>query len=168
MGPMQTTGGTTARSTPDGAAMALFAPLLGMLPPDFQGKDMRPWFQPAQALALATGQSVNAGFIADTNFDYAFFYAALKVRSADNLTLKDESPLLVSISDTSNRTFNPTNLGNDVDNVFGTAKQPAIWIAPLIVRASTGINLAFTNNDNETLNIRATFIGIQVPATQRY
>jgi hypothetical protein len=167
-GPLQTTGGMMARSTPGGAAMSLFAPLLGMLPPDFAGKAMRPWMQPLQALAVTAagtaGANANASFNADSSFDYAFFYGSVAVRDATNLIPKDFSPAIVSISDTANQFYNPTNLGNDIDNVFGSGRQPVIWIAPLIVRASTGINIAVQNLDNETLNFRFTLMGLQVPA----
>jgi hypothetical protein len=64
--------------------------------------------------------------------------------------------------------FNPANTPADIENVFGSAKQPSVWALPLIIPAGTGFTMTLTNLHNATsYNVRVALAGFQVARANR-
>jgi hypothetical protein len=158
-----------ARMTPGGAALPLLAPLLGMLPAEMQGRPMRPFFAPINVgttgVGIAPGATGNGIFNADPNFDFAAFIANVRIRSFDNQTDRQNDPAVVALADTNQGVFNPFGAAGffDIQTVFGTAGQPSIMVAPIIIPRSTGLILSVTNLHALNVNIfRFTLLGVQI------
>ena len=71
--------------------------------------------------------------------------------------------MLVGITDETGKSYIPNNAAIDFDNVFGTARQPAVLAVPLLVQGPTGVTLSFNNLHNvDALNIRTVLAGFLV------
>lgn len=153
------------RGTPGGAALAPPSPFLGILPPEMWDRPKRFFVQPLSFLNLIAGEVRGVPFRADTNHDFVAFYATYFARSVDNLTVVVSPPLLVDMSLEGGFSFNPAGAPVDIENVFGTAKQPSVWAVPLIIPRGTGFTMSLTNLHNATaFNIRVALAGFQVAA----
>lgn len=146
------------------------SPFLGILPPEMWGREKKPLFAPLTALNVAiSGGTGTASFRADPNHDFVGFIATLVTRKTDAAHTKvTDYPVLVQITMEDGTQFQPAGAGvvNEVDNLFGTARQPAVWSIPLIVPAGQQVNFTFTNNHNaDALDIRGTLQGFNVKNT---
>lgn len=158
------------RGVPNNQTVTPPSTFLGILPPEMWDKPKRLFAVPFTVLTFVTATTRVASFQADVDNDYVFYYGAASYRSADNLTVIADPPaMLVDLSTTGNQqSYNPPNLGNDVANVFGTARQPSVWAMPLILPAGQTLvmnltSLAFA----ATLNFRATLMGFRVARVLR-
>lgn len=156
-----------ARALPTGEMQPPPSPFLGILPQELWFKKKRTCWVPLNALAIAPGANGLAAYRADPNHTFVGFIACVKVRDnadAAHGALTD-MPVLVSAAMEDGTPFQPSGAGqqNELDNLFGSAKEPAIWSLPLIVPAGQQITFTFTNNHNaKTLDIRATVQGFTV------
>lgn len=160
-----------ARNTPNGLVLPLPSPLLAMLPPDLQGYPMQWFVEPIVLLAIAPNTAKTGSFTTDNTHVFVAFYGCLKVRSNDNQTDRDTDPAAFSMTDTQNLVYQPPAALIDIADVWGNAKQPAIWPVPLIVPTNGGINLTVTNQSNaNTNNYNFAFMGclIKVPANLKF
>lgn len=143
------------------------SPFLGILPPEMWGRSKKPLFAPINALAIpANGGQVVATFRADPNHDFVGFIATACVRTTDAAHTKVvDQPLLLLITMEDGTQFQPAGAGtqNEVDNLFGTARQPAVWSIPLIIPAGQQVQFIVTNNHNaNVLDFRGTLQGFNV------
>jgi hypothetical protein len=119
--------------------------------------------QPLNFLNIIAGAVVPVGFRADTNHDFVAFYGTYFARSVDNLTVATSPPLLVDMTLEGGFSFNPGGNPADIENVFGSARQPSVWAVPLIIPAGTGFTMTLTNLHNATaFNVRTALAGFQV------
>src|SRR5665213_752774 len=132
---------TMARNTPDGLVLPLPSPLLAMLPPALQGYPMQWFVEPIIMLAVPPLGTQTKGFTTDNSHVFVAFYGSLKVRSSDNQTDRDTDPAAFTMTDTQNLVYQPPGTQIDTADVWGNAKQPAIWPVPLIIPTNNGINL---------------------------
>lgn len=144
-------------------------PFLGILPEYMWQRAKRTLWVALNALAIAPGGTADASYRADPNHDFVGFIACVKVRNstdAGKIVLTD-MPVLVSAQMENGTQFQPAGASNELDNLFGSAKEPAIWSLPLIVPASQQVTFTFTNNHNaDTLDIRATIQGFTVSTSR--
>lgn len=143
------------------------SPFLGILPPEMWGRKKKLLFAPLKALNVATNGGQGQGsFRADPNNDFVGFIATVETRKTDAAHTKVvDYPVVVNITMEDGTQFQPAGAGvtNPLDNIFGTARQPAIWAIPLIVPAGQQVQFNFTNNHNaDALDIVGTLLGFNV------
>jgi hypothetical protein len=143
---------TVARNNPTGLVLPLPSPLLAMLPPEYQEFDMQWFIQPIIITPVAPLASANGQFTTDKNHAFASFYGSLKVRSTDNQTDRDTDPAAFTMTDTQNLQYQPPSAVIDTANAWGSAKLPAIWPVPLLVKPNSGIILTVTNQSTANTN----------------
>lgn len=154
---------TIARQNPTGLVLPLPSPLLAMLPPDLQSYAMQWFIEPIQMLAVAVNGSQTGSFTTDKNHSFAAWYGSLDVRSSDNQTDRNTDPARFSMTDTQNLQYQPPGIAIPTKNAWGTAAQPAIWPAPLVVRPNSGIKLTVFNLSNANINnYDFAFIGVLI------
>ena len=152
-----------ARQVPAGLVLPLPSPLLASLPAEWQDLP-RQWFaQPVSILALAAATTGNGNFLVDNRHGFCGWYGTVKLRSSNDLTNRDGDPLFISMADNQQNNYTPANATVDVENLFGSAKQPCIWPEPIILPKNGQLTVTATNPaGGNTLNIRFLFIGVLV------
>lgn len=157
------------RGVPGNQNMIPPSTFLGILPPEMWDKPKRLFAVPFTILTFLQNTVRTAQFQADIDNDYVFYYAAVTTRAVDNLTLVADPALLVDLSTTGNQqSYNPPNQGNDIANIFGTARQPSVWAMPLILPAGQTLIMNVTALGlSASLNFRATLMGFRVARVLR-
>lgn len=157
------------RGVPNNMTSAPPSTFLGILPPEMWDKPKRLFAVPFTLLNFVANSNRSAQFQADVDNDYVFYYGALSTRSVDNLTLVADPAMIVDLSNTGNQqSYNPPNQGNDIANIFGTARQPSVWAMPLILPAGQTLVMNVTSFGlNASLNFRATLMGFRVARVLR-
>jgi hypothetical protein len=151
---------------PGGQLVPQVSSLIGVLPARIARAAKNTFLVNLDVLGLAPGAARSVTHRVDPNFDFVAVAAYGKLRSADNLTSKDGNPVLVQLTDERGQSYSPNNGTLDFENFYGSGKQPAILIVPLIIEGPTGITVNFQNLHNaDTLNIRTTLAGFLVAKT---
>jgi hypothetical protein len=153
-----------ARSnSPNGLVLPLPSPLLAMMPPELQGLPMEYFIQVCEMLAVAPLAQATDTWTVDKNHAFVAFVGNLKARSSDNQTNRDDDPAAFSMTDTQNLQYQQPGQFIDVETVWGSGKQPAIWPVPLVAKPNSGITITVLNQDTaNTNNYRFSFIGVLV------
>lgn len=149
---------------PAGALQPPANPFLGILPAEMWDRPKRIFFATLEALGVAPGQAGVASFRADPNHDFVGYIACGEIRANDAPgTDKSADPVVVTVQLEDGTQFQQAGKANAFANLFGSAKQPALWTLPLIIPAGQSVSFTFTNLHNaDTLNIRATVQGFNV------
>lgn len=152
-----------ARQVPAGLVLPLPSPLLASLPAEYQDRP-RQWFvMPLNILALAAATSAPGSFLVDNKHAFVAWYGTVKLRSSNDLTNRDGDPLTISMADNEQNNYTPANATVDIENLFGSAKQPCIWPEPIIIGKNGQLTVTATNPaGGNTLNVRFAFIGVLV------
>ena len=151
------------RQLPSGLVLPLPSPLLASLPAEYQDKPMQWFTMPITILALAAETTAAGAFNVDNKHAFASWFGNVKLRSNTDLLNRDGDPLFVAMSDNQNNNYTPANATVDVENLFGSAKQPAIWPEPLIIAPNGTFTITATNPaGGNTLNIRFAFVGVLI------
>jgi hypothetical protein len=145
-----------AQPTMPGNAVPPPSPFLGVLPPWMWDAPKKLWqanFTP-QGTAVAAAAQLSMSYTVDDNFYFVGYYGSLIVRAdAAGKAIQADYPLTVFLSTQNNDVYQPAGTTNDVNNVFGTAKQPSVWALPMILPPRTTLTALFTNTGATTVNI---------------
>lgn len=142
------------QSTPGGYGLPSFSALYSSLPRDLQGKSFKYFYFPVSILGVAAGQNGPGAFLCPRGFTFASWYCLCSVQAnaaghADSPT----APASISIQDNGQDGFQPNSQVGElrtVVGVIGSSQQIPVWVSPLIVGGTTGINLTVTNRHNAT------------------
>lgn len=151
------------RQTPAGLTLPLPSPLLASLPAQYQNKPYQWFTMPVSILALAPAVTAPGSFLVDNRHVFCAWYGNVKLRSSNDLTNRDGDPLFISMADNQQNNYTPANATVDVENLFGSAKQPAIWPEPILIEKNGQLTITASNPaGGNTLNIRFAFVGVLI------
>ena len=116
------------------------------------------------AIAASGSSTQQVGITADA--DFMIVFGTRIVTNTANTTFSDNAPFLVTLQDTgAGRSL--TSSAIHIDELFGTARQPAYWAFPKIMRASSALSVTIQNLDAaNAFNVRIAFHGFKVFAGQ--
>ena len=149
-----------AAAAAPGGMGAPASPFLGILPPDMWARPKVFYVQPMDFLGMQGGESRPLTIRMDPGRDFVAYTGNVTARKAGAIV--DAPPLLVDLSAEQGQGYNPNGLPVDVGNLFGTARQPAVWPLPLIIPAGTGFVVRLTNAGADALDVRAALLGFYV------
>lgn len=150
------------RTTPAGMAGAPPSPFLGILPPRMWERPKTFFTVPLDFIGLAAGETRPVRVQPRTDADFVAFFGSMVVRKGAALV---EAPaLLVDMAAEGGEGYNPQGAPVDALNLFGTARQPAVWAVPIIVTAGTGLIVRLNNAGPDALDVRMALAGFRVIA----
>jgi len=157
------TGDALNRQLPAGLTLPLPSPLLATVPAEYQNKPMQWFTMPITILALAAAATLPGSFNVDSQHAFIAWFGNVKLRSNTDLVNRDGDPLFITMTDNQQNNYTPANATVDVENLFGSAKQPAIWPEPLVLAKNATLTITASNPaGGNTLNIRFAFVGVLI------
>ena len=151
-------------------------PFYGKLPTEMLGRQRDFFTYTAEYLTLAASATATVDLSIQADSDFLILGGVRAAFSSDDLTLITDAntyeafaPFLVNITDTgSGRSF--MDRAVHVDNLFGTAQRPALWMFPKLIRASSVISTRLQNLTATARNVRLSYVGFKIfdyPTTKR-
>ena len=154
-------------SSPMARALQQLNPIETLIPPQLRGR-MKDFFAYCGSVnPLPAGATVSDDIQIQADSDFLILAGIVGVRdAATGLAFQADAPITVSILDTgSGRQLN--NEATDLNNLFGTGREPAYWTMPKLIKRSSTIQTVLGNLDpGNGFIVRYSYVGIKVfPAT---